>query len=405
MSVQGGRREKGRRLPPPGVASLSSRASARDVSDGVEAADRWAERGRAAQGPLGPGGREFRISLSPCPGCLGWRWPLGPEGTWARQEALTVVQLSAWPAVRGCCVPAPRHCRRLPRASPGRELPHRAARAQPGGLPGWACGSFGYHPFRRDRRWSVAAVRGCTALWWSGCERGRAASPLLSSPDCLHLAKPRLSSRESRPPPSPRERHGASVSEPDARAPPVSEVTRPLSCVRPPPLGRVRAVLCGPFSPWSWVHPRPAGKRMDLRPQPLVLGLGTQWRPPASGGACPHAWHGAAPTQVATLVPVAPGRGVKQFAQVTQRVPAFPPLPLPGHQTDFPGSPLPLAEKTATCRVSRRSRVWWKTRPLLGRPERLADQREVEPGKTGWWACDAQGVSVAWPPLPPRGTL
>lgn len=184
MSVQGGRREKGRCLPPPGVASLSSRASARDVSDGVEAADRWAERGRAAlglawrpgaQGPLGPGGREFRISLSPCPGCLGWRWPLGPEGTWARQEALTVVQLSAWPAVRGCCVPAPRHCRRLPRASPGRELPHRAARAQPGGLPGRACGSFGYHPFRRDRRWSVAAVRGCTALWWSGCERGRAA--------------------------------------------------------------------------------------------------------------------------------------------------------------------------------------------------------------------------------------
>lgn len=50
MSVQGGRREKGRRLPPPGVASLSSRASARDVSDGVEAADRWAERGRAALG-------------------------------------------------------------------------------------------------------------------------------------------------------------------------------------------------------------------------------------------------------------------------------------------------------------------------------------------------------------------
>lgn len=52
-------------------------------------------------------------------------------------------------------------------------------------------------------------------------------------------------------------------------------------------LGSVRDVLPGPFSPWSWVHSHQAVKRMDLRPQPLILGLGPQSRLSVSGRAAP----------------------------------------------------------------------------------------------------------------------
>lgn len=75
MLVQGGRQGTGRCLPSRGVASLSSRASARGVRDGVEAADRWAWPGPGAQGPLGSAGRQPQIGLSLCPGR-----PRGLEG-------------------------------------------------------------------------------------------------------------------------------------------------------------------------------------------------------------------------------------------------------------------------------------------------------------------------------------
>lgn len=105
---------------------------------------------------------------------------------------------------------------------------------------------------------------------------------------------------------------------------------------------------------------------MDLRPQPLILGLGPQSRLSVSGRAAPRV-AGAEPTQVATLVPVAlsflaPGQGVKRFAWVT-RLCQRPPH---SHCSDTRQTVLWIP---SSLRVSWGSRVWWKTHPVLGRPE------------------------------------
>lgn len=99
MLAQGGRWETGCCLPSWEVAPLPLGVLARDVSDGMEAANRRQRESGLACGCLawgcgarGPprGAENFRAA----PPCI---QALGPEVMWAREEeVLSVVQLRAW---------------------------------------------------------------------------------------------------------------------------------------------------------------------------------------------------------------------------------------------------------------------------------------------------------------------
>lgn len=251
-----------------------------------------------------------------------------------------MVQLSAWLRRTAASWPPAGPC--PARAGPGAGLHHRAAGARPRGRPGRACGSFCYSSLSRDRKLSISVARQCTARRWPGPQLAVRPSPR-SSRERRRLAQPNLGSRQRCPPPSP----------PPGRLP----SAKPRG-TRPPVSGRA----LWPF-PRPWVRARQAAKRGDLRPRPRIPGLGAQPRPPPRVASMVLSRH-RSPLSV-----LAPGRGVKRFAQVAQGVPVAPPrppLPLPGHRADCG------AGAGGRRGPSRGAPGVWRT-----------DEREVGPGKTG----------------------